>query len=34
MTRKILVLLFGLAMVALVLLAIDFPAAAAPLPQD
>ena len=33
MTRKILVLLFGLAMVALVLLAIDFPATAAPLPQ-
>ena len=33
MTRKILALLFGLVMVALVLLAVDFPAAAAPLPQ-
>ena len=33
MSRKILALLFGLALVALVLIAIDFPAAAAPLPQ-
>ena len=33
MIRKILALLFGLAMVALVLLAVDFPATAAPLPQ-
>ncbi len=33
MTRKILALIFGLAMAALVLVAIDFPAAAAPLPQ-
>jgi len=33
MTRKILALIFGLAMAALVLVAIDFPAAASPLPQ-
>lgn len=33
MTRKILALLFGLLMVALVLVAVDFPVAAAPLPQ-
>jgi LysM repeat protein len=33
MTRKILALVFGLVMVALVLVAVDFPAAAAPLPQ-
>lgn len=33
MTRKILALLFGLLMVALVLVAVDFPVAASPLPQ-
>ena len=33
MTRKILALIFGLALAALVLAAVDFPAAAAPLPQ-
>ncbi len=33
MIRKIFALFFGLVMVALVLLAVDFPAAAAPLPQ-